>query len=91
MKTSSEFTKFGKYFIQDIELMLLPGEEIFDFPLKIFKGNDRILLQKFIDKALQECSDAELMQLWNSVDSDIYFPTAKDLRAMLMGARERLR
>lgn len=59
MKASSEFAKFGKYFIQDIELMLLSEEEIFDFPLKIFKGNDRILLRNFIDRALRECSDAE--------------------------------
>lgn len=48
MKASSEFAKFGKYFIQDIELMLLPGEEVFDFPLKIFKGNDRILLRNLL-------------------------------------------
>ena len=64
---------------------------MYNFVLMIFKAEERTNLGQFIDQALDKCHDDNLMRLWDSVDSDIYFPTAKDLRAMLMGARERLR
>lgn len=91
MKPSLEFQKFGRWFIQDIDWIAPTLDEMYDFVLKHFKGEERVRLRDFIDRALQDgVSDDVLERLWESVDSDIYFPTAKDLRAMLTGARDRL-
>ncbi|MGU3538834.1 hypothetical protein [Methylobacterium sp. A54F] len=90
MEPSPEFEEFGRRFIQDLDTVASNDEEIYNFVLKHFRGEERVRLRDFIDHALREASDSELLQLWGSVDADIYFPTAADLRAMLTGARDRL-
>ena len=90
VKASAEFETFGSWFIQDID-RIAPGlEEMYDFVLQNFEGEQRVRLREFINRALREASDDELERLWNSVDSDVYFPTPQNLRAMLTGARDRL-
>ena len=91
MEPSPEFEEFGGRFIQDLDLVASNDGEIYDFVLKPFRGEGRVRLRQFIDRALQETvSDKDLQRLWESVDADINFPTANDLRAMLKGARDRL-
>ncbi len=91
VQPSPEFKKFGQWFLQDIDRIAPTLEEMYEFVLEPFKGEERVRLREFIDRALQEgVSDEELERLWNSVDADIYFHTAKGLRTMLEGARDRL-
>lgn len=91
MQASPEFHKFGRWFIQDIDRIAPTLEEMYDFVLKQFVGEERARLREFIDRALQDdVPDDELMRLWDSIDSDIYFPTVQDLRGLLRGARDRL-
>jgi hypothetical protein len=64
---------------------------MYDFVLSDLIGEERARLREFIDRALQDdVPDDELMRLWDSVDSDIYFPTVQNLRGLLRGARDRL-
>lgn len=91
MQPSPEFQKFGHWFIQDIDRIAPTLEEMYEFVLDPFKGEERVRLREFIDRALhQGVSDDDLQRLWDSVDADVYFPTVQDLRAMLKGARGRL-
>lgn len=90
MKPSPEFEKFGRYFIQDIDQLTSTADEFYDFSLHHFKGEERVRLGAFIDRALETASDDELRRLWDAADSDIYFHTPQDLRDFLKGARDRL-
>lgn len=91
MNASPEFHKFGRWFLQDIDRIAPTQEQLYDFVLKPFKGEERVRLRSFIDRALdRSVSDGELIQLWQSTDADIYFHTADGLRTMLRGARDRL-
>ncbi|MCC0805973.1 hypothetical protein FPV16_07015 [Methylobacterium sp. W2] len=90
MQASPEFLTLGRWCIQDIDRIAPTLEEMYDFVLKDFKGDERVRLRQFIDRALREASDETLQRLWNETDADIYFPTAQDLRAFLIGARDRL-
>lgn len=82
---------FGKYFIQDIDLINPTFNGFLNFVLRRFKGDDRTRLRVFLDDVTQESvSDDELQRLWNATQADIYFRTGADLRAMLKTARDRL-
>ena len=90
MQASPEFLTFGRWFIQDIDRIAPTLDEIYDFALGHFHGEERVRLQQFIDQALREASDEMLEQLWNKTEANIYFHTAQDLRGFLTGARDRL-
>lgn len=90
MQASPEFLTFARWYIQDIDRIAPTLEEMYDFGLKEFHGEERGRLRHFIDRALREADDATLQRLWTETDADIYFPTAQDLRAFLAGARDRL-
>ncbi len=90
MQASPEFLKFGRWFILDSDHDAPTLDQRYDFVLNLFRGEERIRLHQFIDRALREASDATLERLWKETDADIYFPTAQDLRAFLAGARDRI-
>lgn len=90
MQASPEFLIFARWYIQDIDRIAPTLEEMYDFGLKDFHGEERVRLRQFIDRALREASDAMLERLWTRTEADIYFPTAQDLRTFLAGARDRL-
>ena len=90
MQASPEFLTFGRWHIQDIDRIAPTLEDIYDFGLGHFHGEERVRLRQFIDRAVREASDATLERLWRATDADIYFFTAQDLRTYLTGARDRL-
>ena len=90
MRASPEFLKFGRWFMQDIGGGAPTLDEMYDFVLNLFRGEERVRLRQFIDRALREASDASLERLWKETDADIYFFTAQCLRAFLAGARDRI-
>ncbi|MFK5600288.1 hypothetical protein ACFZ8E_25305 [Methylobacterium sp. HMF5984] len=90
MRAAPEFLTFARWYIQDIDRIAPTLEEMYDFGLRRFRGEERVRLRQFIDRAVREASDATLERLWNETDADIYFPTVQDLRAFLAGARDRL-
>lgn len=90
VQASPEFLKFGRWFIQDIDRIAPTLDGMYEFVLKHFRGEERVRLREFIDRALREASDETLERLWTETDADIYFPTAQDMRTFLTGARDRL-
>ena len=90
MQASPEFLAFGRWFMLDIGGGAPTLDEMYDFVLNLFRGEERVRLRQFIVRALLEASDETLKQLWKETDADIYFPTAQDLRAFLTSARDRL-
>ncbi|MCJ2078717.1 hypothetical protein MKK68_24245 [Methylobacterium sp. E-016] len=90
MQAAPEFLIFARWYIQDIDRIAPTLEELYDFGLRRFRGEERVRLRQFIDRAVREASDATLERLWNETDADIYFPTVQDLRAFLAGAGDRL-
>lgn len=90
MQASPEFLKFGRWFLQDIDRIAPTLDGMYNFVLNHFRGEERVRLRQFIDRVLREASDETLDRLWNETDADIYFPTARDMREFLTGARDRL-
>lgn len=90
MQASPEFLIFARWYIQDIDRIAPTLEEMYDFGLRGFQGEERVRLRDFIDRVVREASDATLERLWRETDADIYFFTAQDLRVFLAGARDRL-
>ena len=90
MQASPEFLTFARWYIQDIDRIAPTLEEMYDFGLRNFHGEERVRLRQFLDRALREADDATLERLWTKTDADIYFFTAQDLRAFLAGARDRI-
>ena len=90
MQASPEFLTFARWYIQDIDRIAPTLDEMYDFGLRDFHGEERVRLRQFIDRALREASDASLERLWKETDADIYFFTAQGLRAFLAGARDRI-
>ncbi len=63
MRASPEFLKFGRWFMQDIGGGAPTLDEMYDFVLNLFRGEERVRLRQFIDRALREASDETLKGL----------------------------
>lgn len=87
---AGSFDRFAKGFHQDV-FELEPSEVVaIDKAIARLSEADRIELQQFLEKSLEDNSPQEIRDLWWNTASDIYFRRGKDAVSFFRLVKERL-